>query len=139
MAMDFKALAKAAGISENELKGLSTKDQIRLITKKMYEEKQNIEIEQAEAYISNYEKKLPKFKEAFEQPLEIYVKKVGQKKSPTPVTIVGYNTAKGEVVAFVNEKLYSIPDWDLVKSMDELMNIVNTKKPRGTGDKRAGT
>jgi len=137
MAMDFKALAKAAGITENELKGLSTKEQIKLITKKMNEEKQNIEVEQAGVYISNYEKKLPKFKDALEQPIEIYVKKMGQKKSPTPVSVIGYNAAKDELVAFANEKLYSIPDSDIVKSMDELMNLVNTKRPRKTS--KAGT
>jgi len=139
MAMDFKALAKAAGITENELKGLSTKDQIKLITKKMKEEKENIEVEQSGVYISNYEKKLPKFKDSLDQPFEIYVKKVGQKKSPTPVTIIGYNVGNDELVAFVNEKLYSIPDDDIVKSMDELMNLVNTKKTKGTGGKKAGT
>ena len=139
MAIDFNALAKAAGISENELKGLSTKEQIKLITRKMNEEKQNIELEQAGAYISNYEKKLPKFKEIFEEPFEIYVKKVGQKKSPTPVSVIGYNASKDEIVTIVNEKLYSVPDYDLVKSMDELMNLVNTRKPRGKGGKKAGT
>ena len=131
MAMDFKALAKAAGITENELKGLSAKDQIKLITKKMNEEKQNIEEEQAGVYISNYDEKVPKFKDTLEKPFEIYVKKVGQKKSPTPVSIIGYNAVKDELVAFVNEKLYSIPDDDLVKSMDELMNLINNKKPKG--------
>ena len=139
MALDFKALAKAAGITENELKGLSTKEQIKLITKRMNEEKQSIEEEQAGVYISNYEKKLPKFKETLEQPFEIYVKKVGQKKSPTPVPIIGYNAIKDEFVTCVNEKLYSLPDDDIVKSMDELMNLVNTKKLRKTGGKRAGT
>jgi hypothetical protein len=139
MAMDFKALAKAAGITENELKGLSTKDQIKLITKKMNEEKQNIEVEQAGIYISNYEKKLPKIKDTLDQPIEIYVKKIGQKKTPTPVSIIGYNASKDEFVAFFNEKLYSLPDDDLVKSMDELMNLVNNKKPKGTAGKKTGT
>ena len=141
MALDFKALAKAAGITENELKGLSTKEQIKLITKRMNEEKQSIEEEQAGVYISNFEKKLPKFKETLDQPIEIYVKKIGQKKTPTPVSIIGYNAGNDELVAFFNEKLYSIPDGDLVKSMDELMNLVNNKKPKGSGDKKgkAGT
>ena len=138
MAMDFKALAKAAGITEDELKGLSTKDQIKLITKKMKEEKENIEVEQSGIYISNFEKKLPKFKDSLDQPFEIYVKKVGQKKSPTPVTVIGYNVGKDELVALVNDKLYTIPDDDIVKSMDELMNLVNTKKSRATGGKKSG-
>ena len=100
MAMNIKAMAKEAGISENELKGKSLGEQIKLITKRMNEEKSNMEMEQEKTYISNFEKKLPKFKEELGQPFEVYVRKVGQKKTPTPVPVIGYNSVKDEVVFF---------------------------------------
>ena len=141
MAMNIKAMAKEAGISENELKGLSLKDQIKLITKKMVEEHDSLEMEQAKNYIFNFEKKLPKLTELLHESFEIYVKSVGQKKSPTVVPVVGYNGSTKEVIVFQNEKLYPINEKDLIKSMEELSELINTKKPRGTvgGRKKKGT
>ena len=136
--MDIKAMAKLAGISENELKGKSAKEQIKLISKKMSDEQSKIEIEEAKTYISNYEKSIPKLITQFEKPIEIYVKKVGQKKSPTIVSIVGYNGTTKELVAFYNEKHCSIPETDLIKSNDELMGILNNKKPKKTRKETKG-
>ena len=129
--MDIKAMVKAVGISENELVGLTLKDQIKLITKKMKDSEKELEIQAAKTYISNYEKLLPKVKELLKDSLEVYAKSVGQRKSPTSVKIVGYNNELDEYVVFHGNKNHSIKDSDLIKSTEELMDILNTKKPKG--------
>ena len=136
MAIDIKQMAKLAGITENELKGLTPKGQIKLISKKMNAEQEKIELDEAKFFISNYEKQIPKLKSSLEQPIEIYVKAIGQKKSPTPVSIVGYNALVMELIVYYNDKLYSIKDSDSVKSIDELMNLLNTKKTKAPAKKK---
>jgi len=136
--MDIKAMAKLAGLSESDLKGKSLNEQIKLISKKMNDEKEKLEIEQGKIYISNFEKLLPKVKDTLATPVEIYVKKVGQKKTPSPVPIIGYNSSTKQFIAYVNEKLYSIEDGDLIKSIDELMNSISSKRTKKseTGTKK---
>jgi hypothetical protein len=126
--MDIRAMAKAAGLSESELKGKSLDDQIKLITKKMKEEKETLELESAKEFIDNYKNQIPKLKGFFEKPFDIYVKKVAQRKSPTTVQVVGYNPNLSTVIVVNGDKIYQIPDDDLVKSMDDLMNSKELKK-----------
>jgi hypothetical protein len=130
MAMDIKAILKAAGISETEMNGKSLNDQIKLITKKMKDNQEELELEQAKTYISNYDKLIPKVKSSLEQSVEIYVKSVGQKKTPTVVPVVGYNAATKDIIVFLNEKLYSVKEEDLIKSLDDLSTLINNKKPK---------
>ena len=134
--MDIKAMAKLAGVSEDELKGKTLGDQIKLITKKMNDEKDSIETENAKIYISNYEKQIPKLRDFLQKPIEIYVRSVGQRKTPTSVPVVGYNGLTKEFVVCYNEKLYSLKDSETLKTFDEFMNLLNTKKAKGTGKKK---
>jgi hypothetical protein len=140
--MDIKAMAKAAGLSDNELKGKSPKELIKLLTSSLREQQDVIEIEAGKEYIGNYEKKLPKLIEALKEPFEVYVKSVGQKKSPTTVKVVGYNKDDEEgkhTVVYYNSKYHQVKDDDLIKSIDELMNLTR-KKPKGnTGSGKKNT
>jgi len=129
MAMDIKAMARLAGISDDELKGLSVKEQIRLISKKMTEEQSSIETEGAKAYISNADKPMKELRDLLENPFEIYVRKVAQKKTPTIVPVIGYNSFEGEIIVFFNGKVQSVKGEDLVRSTDELMSILSAEKP----------
>ena len=135
--MDIKAMAKAAGVSESDLKGKSLKEQIKIISKAATANAEIIEFEEAKTYISNNEKLIPKLKDQLEKPIEIYVKKVAQKKSPTIVSVVGYNSATKELIVFFNDKLNGIKDSDIIKTVDEYQNIVNTKKTKETAKKEA--
>jgi hypothetical protein len=134
--MDLKTMAKAAGLSEGELRGKSLDEQIKLITKKMKEEKETLELESAKEYLDNLKTQVPKLKEFLDQPFEIYVKKVGQRKSPTTVQVVGYNPNEKTLIVLNSDKLYQIEDGDLIKSMDDLMNSKETKKRTGTVSKK---
>jgi len=125
--MDIKAMAKAAGLTENDLKGKSLDEQIKLLTKKMKEEKDNIELESAKEYIDNYKNFIPKLKDYLNQSFEIYVKKVGQKKSPTIVRVIGYNFEQKTVVVIFNSKFYEIEDSDLIKTVDEFQVLKTSK------------
>lgn len=135
-------MAKAAGLSDNELKGKSPKELIKLLTSSLREQQDVIEIEAGKEYIGNYEKKLPKLIEALKEPFEVYVKSVGQKKSPTTVKVVGYNKDDEEgkhTVVYYNSKYHQVKDDDLIKSIDELMNLTR-KKPKGnTGSGKKNT
>jgi hypothetical protein len=129
-------MVKAAGLSENELKGKSPKEVIKLLTASLREQEEAIEIEAGKEYIGNYEKKLPKLIETLKEPFEVYVKTVGQRKSPTPVKVVGYNKDDDEgknTVVYYNSKYYQVKDDDLIKSIDELMNLTTKKKREKTG------
>jgi hypothetical protein len=126
MAMDFKVMAKDAGLSENELNGKSLDEQIKLITQRMTEGKKVLETEAAKEYIDNYKTKFPKIKELLETPFEIYIKEVWQKKSSAVVQVVGYNSHTKSAVVIFSGKLYQIKDSDLIKSVEEW----NTDKPK---------
>ena len=126
--MDIRAMAKAAGLTENELKGKSSKELIKLLTSSLNEQEKNIEFEAQKEYIGNYGNKLPKVIEALKEPFEVYVKKVGQRKSPATVPVVGYNSSSKSVIVLLSGKLYQVEDGDLIKSVDEL----NTEKPKAT-------
>jgi hypothetical protein len=126
--MDIKALAKAAGLSEADLKGKSPSEQIKLITKKMNEEKAALESESAREFIENYKDKVPKVIGALEQPFDIYVRKVGQRRSPLNVPVVGYNPNDKKLIVLFGNKLYQIEDGDLIKSMDDLAGSKTTMK-----------
>jgi hypothetical protein len=131
--MDIKTMI--AGISENELKGKSLDEQIKLVTKRMKEQKENMEIAEAKTVISNFEKKLPKLIDQLQEPFEIYVKSVGQKKTPTVVSVVGYNGFTKEVIVYLNGKNYPIKQSELVKSVEELANLKTKKSTGGTTKK----
>jgi hypothetical protein len=127
--MDIKAMAKAAGLSENDLKGKSLNEQIKLITKKMNEEKEALEIESAREFIENYKNKVPKLISLMEQSFDIYVKKIGQRRTPINVPVVGYNPNDKKLIVLFGSKLYQIEDGDLIKSMGDLENSMTIKKP----------
>jgi hypothetical protein len=140
--MDIRAMAKAAGLTENELKGKSSKELIKLLTSSLNEQEKNIEIEAQKEYIGNYEKKLPKVIEALKEPFEVYVKSVGQKKNPTTVKVVGYNNDDPEgkhTVVYYNSKYYQVKDDALIKSIDELVNLTGKKPKEKTGAGRKTT
>jgi hypothetical protein len=136
--MDIRAMAKAAGLSEDELKGKSPKELIELLTSSLNKQQESIEFEAKKEYIGNYEKKLPKLIELLKEPFEVYVKKVGQKTSPTPVKVIGYNKDDPEgkkTVVYYKSKYYQVKDDVLIKSMDELMNLTDKKPKEKTGKK----
>ena len=134
---DIKGMAKLAGLSETELRGKSLGEQIKLITQKMNEEKEALEIESVKELVDNYTKQVPKLKNAFETPFELYVKKVGQRKSPTSVPVVGYNHYTSSVIVLFGDKLYQIEDGDVVKSVDDFMVAKQNKKTKsGTKKKK---
>jgi hypothetical protein len=134
--MDIKALAKAAGLSESDLNGKSLAEQIKLITRKMNEEKDFLELESAKRYLDAYEERVPQLEKLLDEPLEIYVKRVGQRKSPTTVQVVGYNPNNKSLIVLNGEKLYQIEDADLIKSIDELQNLREAKPPKGKTAKK---
>lgn len=128
-------MAKAVGISENEFKGKSLDEQIKLISKRINEEKEDLKMEAAKEYLDNYKNQVPEVKDLLGKPFEIYVKKVGQKKTPTTVQVMGYNSNAQTLIVLFSDKLYQIKDEDLIKSPDELIK----EKPRaktGTGKKK---
>jgi hypothetical protein len=133
--MDIRAMAKAAGLLESDLKGLSLDKQIKLITDKMKEEKEALEAEQAKEYIDNYKTQVPKLKDFLEKPFEIYVNSVGQRKTPTIVQVVGYNSNTQNLIVLFSEKLYQIEQDKLIKSSDELTKE-KTRAKAGTGKKK---
>jgi hypothetical protein len=136
--MDIRAMAKAAGLSDNELKGKSKEELIKLLAGSLKEEQEAIKIEAGKEYIGNYEKKLPKLIEALKEPFDIYVKSVGQKKSPATVKVVGYNKDDGEgknIVVYYNSKYYQVKDDVLIKSLDELINLTGKKPKKSPGKK----
>ncbi len=133
--MDYIAFAKTAGLTENDIKGKTVKQIIKLAAKKANENADKDELEEAKPYFSNYEKLLPRFKESIEKPFELYVKTVGQKKTPSIVPVIGYNSIGKEkgIVVFFNEKYYTISENNIIKSIEELAPLL--KKSKGTKNK----
>jgi hypothetical protein len=127
--MDIKALAKAAGLSDIDLKGKSLDEQIRLITRKMNEEKEALEIESAREFIENYKNEVPKLINLMGRPFDIYVKKVGQRRTPVNVRVAGYNSNDKKLIVLFGNKLYQIEDDDLIKSISDLESSKTAKRP----------
>ena len=53
MVTDIMAMAKVAGISEDDLKGKSVKEQIKIMFQRLTEEQGEIAMESAKEYVSN--------------------------------------------------------------------------------------
>lgn len=134
--VDIKAALKAAGLSEDDYKGKSTKELIKLISQTFKEAEAEIDLEAQQSCIENYEQKLPQLSELLKEPFELFVKEVGQKKSATPVKVVGFNSETSEIIAYHNEKYYQIKETEIIKSRDELGNILSLKPTRGGGRKK---
>jgi hypothetical protein len=95
----------------------------------MNEEKETLEIEAAREFIENYKNKVPKLISSMEQSFDIYVKKIGQRRTPINVPVVGYNPNDKKLIVLFGSKLYQIEDGDLIKSMGDLENSMTIKKP----------
>jgi hypothetical protein len=119
MAGEFDFL-KEMGLSADDFKGKSKKQVMEIIVQKSKEANDKLAGEQVKELIDNVKTKLPKFKEQFEKPIEIYVKSVGTKKSATAVKVVGYNPDKKTYIVYKNDdKVYQIPEGDLITTEDE--------------------
>lgn len=105
----------------DELTKMSLKDQIKFITEKAKVEGELLEKDNAKVYIENLKTKLPDLQKAIGTPFEIYVKKVGATKTPTPVKVVGYIPDTDIVIAYYAKKLYQISKEDLITSVDGIM------------------
>jgi hypothetical protein len=127
---DLLEMAKAVGLAEKDIKGKSDTEAMALIAQAFEKAKMKIEAEAENKYIENLKNQLPKLQKLLTEPFDIYVKKVGQKKSPTPVRVVGFNNETQEVIVYHNKNHYPIKVEDQIKSADELAEAKNAKKPK---------
>jgi len=123
--MDIKQMAKMAGVSEDKLKGKSTKEQIKIISKAMSEAAEKIEIEASKELIDNT-KKVSKVQDVLENDISILAKNIGKKSSATQVSVVGYNFSKKLIIVLSKDKLYQIKETDIIKSIDDLKTSKKT-------------
>jgi hypothetical protein len=134
MSSDFDFL-KDLGLKGDDFKDKSKLEIIDLISKKAAEKKQVIESEAEKELIENVNSKLPEVQKFFEKPFQIYVKEVGQKKKPSPVTVVGYIAETESVVVYFNDKLFQILENNLIKSADVLAELNAPKSKKSTPKK----
>jgi hypothetical protein len=127
---DLLEMAKAVGLAENDIKGKSDMEAMALIAQAFEKAKLKIEAEADNKYIDNLNGQLPKLQNLLAEPFDIYVKKVGQKRSATPVRVVGFNSETQEIIVCHNKKVYSIEAGDQIKSADELAEARSVKKPK---------
>ena len=118
-------MAKMAGVSEDKLKGKSTKEQIKIISKAMSEAAEKIEIEASKELIDNT-KKVSKVQDVLENDISILAKNIGKKSSATQVSVVGYNFSKKLIIVLSKDKLYQIKETDIIKSIDDLKTSKKT-------------
>jgi hypothetical protein len=129
-------ILKELGISSDDLKGKNKKDIYSLIFEKSKAKQEIAEIEAQNDTLDNYKKKLPELIKALEEPFELYVTEVGQKKSPTIVKVAGYWAPTGQVLTSYNGKLYGIKNEHIIKTAEELEKA-KERKPRGGSRKKA--
>lgn len=118
--VDLKAMAKAAGVSDEELKGKSLDEQISILSAALTNAKKELALEDEGEFISNSVKQLGKLKDDMKTPFEIWVSSVAQKKSRTKVPVVGYIPETSEFVVYYNNQLSPIKDDQIVKSVEAL-------------------
>jgi hypothetical protein len=133
---DLLELAKSVGLAEKDIKGKSDTEAMALIAQAFDNVKMKIEAEAENKYIENFKNQLPKLQKLLAEPFDIYVKKVGQKKSPTTVKVVGFNDETQEVIVYYNKSHYPIKTEDQIKSADELAEVRSVKKPRKPAKKK---
>jgi hypothetical protein len=128
--IDIKALAAALRQSNPQLKNMTDAELIKLFAKTAKEELPELEIESSKGLIENYGKYIPELKKFFDKPFELLTKKVAQKKSLTPVKVVGFIPETSQVVVYYNGDINKIDDGDLIKSEAELRKIQEAEKSK---------
>ena len=126
--MNIKAMAKEAGVSEDQLKGKSTAAQIKIITKAMKEAAENIDTENAKEFIENA-KKLSKITGVLDTAITIYAKNVGKSEKPKAVKLVGYFADESLFVVNDGVNFKKIKEADIIKTADEFKEA-NKKKSK---------
>jgi hypothetical protein len=118
---------KNFGITEEYLRSKTGKELVSLTFNKMGEVEGNVEAEEEQIYIYNMENQVPELRKFLTNPIEVYVKKVRQKKTLTVVKVIGFNPITGDLVAYHKGKLASIPDDDQIITIQELNDCKRTK------------
>jgi len=136
MATDIMAMAKMAGISDDDLKGKSSRELIKIMFNRLDGELGEIEMESAKECVSNTDGPMSELKRKLEKPFEIYVKKVGQKKSPAVVPVVGYNASTGDTLVLFGGKIFSVGKDDMINSMEELAVLMEPGKGKAKRKKK---
>ena len=125
--VDIRAMAKAADLSDSDIKGKSSSAIMKMISKAYREDQAEIEIEMRKGYIDNANKLLPKVKQSLDQSFEICAI-VREDAAPVVVKIVGYISETSEYLVFKGEKSYRIKDDKIIKSMGEFEKPVTKTK-----------
>jgi hypothetical protein len=123
-------LAKTFGLKADDFKGKSPDEQRKILEAGFKKYNEAIAEKAEKQYFDNCANILPKVKELLEDPQFVYVKAVGQKKSPTTVTIVGYLSDKKELIVYLSStgKIYAIPESDIISTAEELKSIRGKKR-----------
>jgi hypothetical protein len=128
--IDLSLVLKGLGLKESDMKGKSDREIVKLAYETLADKKDSIDIEAEKNTIEKANKQVEKLKEFFENPIEIYVKKVGQNKKPSIVRVIGYDTATSQIIVDHAGKCVKIPDGDFIKTTDELTRAKGEKKPK---------
>jgi hypothetical protein len=134
--VDLSLLLRGLGLKENDMKGKSDREIIKFAYETLAIKKEIIENEAEKSIIDKAIKEVEKLKEFFKEPIEIYVKKVGQNKKPSIVKVIGYDTATSQVIVDHAGKCVKIPNDDFIKTTDELIKARDTKKPKAAKKKK---
>jgi hypothetical protein len=128
--IDLKAFAATFKQLNPQFKDMNDAEFIKLFAKTAKEELPELEIESSKGLIENYGKYIPELRKFFDKPFELLTKKVAQKKSLTPVKVVGFIPETSQVVVYHNGDINKIDDGDLIKSEAELRKIQEAEKSK---------
>jgi hypothetical protein len=121
------AFLKSFGVTEELLHSKDNKELVSLAVIRLNEVGDKIEAESDKVYIENMERRIPELKKLLAEPIEVYVKKVSQKKTPTVVKVIGFNPITKELIVYHNGKLAAIPDDDQIITIEELRDSKKAK------------
>jgi hypothetical protein len=128
--MNFKAIAANIRQSNPQFKNMTDAELIKLFVKTAKEELPDLELESSKSLTENYGKYIPELKKFFDKPFELLTKRVAQKRTLTPIRIVGFISETSQVIAYYNGDINKIDNNDLIKSEAELKELHEEAKAR---------
>jgi hypothetical protein len=108
------------GVTEELLHRMTNRQLIDLTLAKTSEAMEAIKTEEEKLYIGNMESKIPELKRFLSHPIEVYVKKIGKKRTPAIVKVIGFNPLAEELIICHKEKIIAVPKENQINTPDEL-------------------
>ncbi|GHU63040.1 hypothetical protein FACS189445_6260 [Spirochaetia bacterium] len=133
-----KKLADFYGITEDQRKGKTDAQIIKMMKEASDVLFTKMEQESEKVYYENMEKVEKQVFELLKTPLEVYVGKVGAKTSKTTVPVIGYDFSTKSLITKFNDKIVSVEEKYFIRKEADIETVAALVKKEKEAAKGTG-